>query len=266
MTEGFSPLLDELYATEKTLPASLRDRIVAEGSPIIPALIDVLLDDDDVEDGDVEDGGGWASIHAVDLLSDLKAEAAIQPMLRVLAETDWDVIVHDRIVLRLPEFGAPVLEPALALLSHDPPAHVAESRCAILSQLGVRDERVFEQLVSCFAESPDMASNWLANYGDERGLPLVEREIWEFDLDEESPVALIMLRDLEESYERLGGPLPDDLRAHVGELTARWNAPLVPLPPVATVASAIRIGRNDPCPCGSGKKYKRCHLGTTGDA
>ena len=22
------------------------------------------------------------------------------------------------------------------------------------------------------------------------------------------------------------------------------------------------IGRNDPCPCGSGKKYKRCHLGT----
>ncbi|MEK6913183.1 MAG: SEC-C metal-binding domain-containing protein [Nanoarchaeota archaeon] len=20
-----------------------------------------------------------------------------------------------------------------------------------------------------------------------------------------------------------------------------------------------KIGRNDPCPCGSGKKYKRCH-------
>ena len=22
-----------------------------------------------------------------------------------------------------------------------------------------------------------------------------------------------------------------------------------------------KIGRNDPCPCGSGKKYKHCHLG-----
>ena len=22
-----------------------------------------------------------------------------------------------------------------------------------------------------------------------------------------------------------------------------------------------RPGRNDPCPCGSGKKYKRCHAG-----
>jgi uncharacterized protein YecA (UPF0149 family) len=22
------------------------------------------------------------------------------------------------------------------------------------------------------------------------------------------------------------------------------------------------VGRNDPCPCGSGKKYKKCHLAT----
>lgn len=26
-----------------------------------------------------------------------------------------------------------------------------------------------------------------------------------------------------------------------------------------------RVGRNDPCPCGSGKKYKKCHLGTKGE-
>jgi preprotein translocase subunit SecA len=25
------------------------------------------------------------------------------------------------------------------------------------------------------------------------------------------------------------------------------------------VAEADRVGRNDPCPCGSGKKYKKCH-------
>jgi len=27
----------------------------------------------------------------------------------------------------------------------------------------------------------------------------------------------------------------------------------------ATASAAARIGRNDPCPCGSGKKYKQCH-------
>ncbi|WP_341535821.1 SEC-C metal-binding domain-containing protein, partial [Proteus mirabilis] len=25
------------------------------------------------------------------------------------------------------------------------------------------------------------------------------------------------------------------------------------------VASAKKVGRNEPCPCGSGKKYKHCH-------
>ena len=25
------------------------------------------------------------------------------------------------------------------------------------------------------------------------------------------------------------------------------------------VAAGGRVGRNDPCPCGSGKKYKQCH-------
>ena len=25
------------------------------------------------------------------------------------------------------------------------------------------------------------------------------------------------------------------------------------------VRGAAKVGRNDPCPCGSGKKYKKCH-------
>jgi preprotein translocase subunit SecA len=38
--------------------------------------------------------------------------------------------------------------------------------------------------------------------------------------------------------------------------------------PAATVQQTVRhddadpyqsVGRNDPCPCGSGKKFKRCH-------
>jgi preprotein translocase subunit SecA len=25
------------------------------------------------------------------------------------------------------------------------------------------------------------------------------------------------------------------------------------------VREGVKVGRNDPCPCGSGKKYKQCH-------
>ena len=39
-------------------------------------------------------------------------------------------------------------------------------------------------------------------------------------------------------------------------------APPEELPPIAPIRNvAPRIGRNDPCWCGSGKKYKKCHLG-----
>ena len=27
------------------------------------------------------------------------------------------------------------------------------------------------------------------------------------------------------------------------------------------VHQRVKIGRNEPCPCGSGKKFKKCHLG-----
>ena len=32
-----------------------------------------------------------------------------------------------------------------------------------------------------------------------------------------------------------------------------------PLPSAAAAMAGGKVGRNDPCPCGSGKKYKRCH-------
>jgi len=35
------------------------------------------------------------------------------------------------------------------------------------------------------------------------------------------------------------------------------SAPVTP--PIPIVEHAPKVGRNDPCPCGSGKKYKKCH-------
>lgn len=40
----------------------------------------------------------------------------------------------------------------------------------------------------------------------------------------------------------------------------QYNITTVQAPPTADVQQAAhKVGRNDPCPCGSGKKYKRCH-------
>jgi preprotein translocase subunit SecA len=39
----------------------------------------------------------------------------------------------------------------------------------------------------------------------------------------------------------------------------QYQAGSAPVEPPKPVRSAAKVGRNDLCPCGSGKKYKKCH-------
>jgi len=52
-----------------------------------------------------------------------------------------------------------------------------------------------------------------------------------------------------------------NLQQRVATSTARPSQPMPQGPPVKTepMKADPKIGRNDPCPCGSGKKYKSCH-------
>jgi len=66
---------------------------------------------------------------------------------------------------------------------------------------------------------------------------------------------------------RWGGKTKEDLIAEMGreddELDDDELEPLpdFPIEPPAPIVRGEKIGRNDPCPCGSGKKYKKCCLG-----
>ncbi len=46
----------------------------------------------------------------------------------------------------------------------------------------------------------------------------------------------------------------------VAEVAALWHRTQPPAMPAIGPESTLRIGRNDPCPCGSGRKYKNCCL------
>ena len=46
---------------------------------------------------------------------------------------------------------------------------------------------------------------------------------------------------------------------HPGESDAAPDAPPAPVPARRAAPPAPKIGRNDACPCGSGKKFKKCH-------
>jgi uncharacterized protein YecA (UPF0149 family) len=112
--------------------------------------------------------------------------------------------------------------------------------------------------VDFFHQNEFLGALVLADYGDDRGLPLIREAIETFVPDPESPLGARDLADYVDSYERLAGRMPSGLAAHVEKLRSDWAERRAAL--VDPVRSTT-IGRNDPCPCKSGKKYKKCCLG-----
>ena len=55
----------------------------------------------------------------------------------------------------------------------------------------------------------------------------------------------------------------EDRAEHISNIT--YTAPTetgeaeVTVDPATVAAAVPQVGRNEPCPCGSGKKYKHCH-------
>ena len=230
------------------------------GASVVAKLIELLQD----EEASFEDspGNGWPPIHAVDLLVDLKAEEAIEPLLEVLEASSIDDIIYSRIAIRLPKLGAPVLEPALRLMDEVIDGDVFDALCSVISELGIRDERIFELLCDHFETDEALGAICFAEYGDERALPLLKEAIEEFEPNWESEFGMMDLNEFEEAYKRIAGALPTELTEHISELRAEWDSHVAKQTVLAAPVVSDRIGRNEPCPCGSGKKYKKCCQGS----
>ena len=73
----------------------------------------------------------------------------------------------------------------------------------------------------------------------------------------------LRIQEQAEQVEKLQAPAVENVQyQHAGyeEALAGAGADAAPAPkPAPFVRHVGKIGRNDPCPCGSGKKYKHCH-------
>src|SRR5205085_1798109 len=135
---------------------------------------------------------------------------------------------------------------------------IDDSLSGILAQLGVRDERIYAAICDLFDRDEILGALAFADYGDERALTRVKSAIECFEPDYGSPLGIMGLADLVETFEALGGTLPDDLREHVDALLDDWAKRMNTQ---SSRAQGKKTGRNDPCPCASGKKFKKCCLG-----
>lgn len=244
------------------MPDSVRDQILVLGQAAVPELI-AILDDDELY-AETGLGGGWSPIHAVDLLADLRADDAVGPMLRTLATSDFLDLVHDRLLSRMPEIGAPVVEPALQAYADSAVDVFRSSVAAVLSRVGIRDERIFQLLVERLDIEPSEARH-VVDYGDQRALPHLHATLDRCELsDARQPFANQDLIELSAAIDELGGVLTvkqrDKMRRVDEHAQAYRSAFLGTLDPLATKRRSSKLGRNEPCWCESGRKYKVCHL------
>ena len=150
---------------------------------------------------------------------------------------------------------------------------------ARLATSGVPDDRIRPALVAMLADDPMNASAYLSALGDPRSVPdltaaldrLLEAPVGDCAICQAEHLVAILT-----AVKLLGGAPSDEQLAAVDAAMDRaadlwvpledhWSIRRLPPDPFGC-ARARRPGRNDPCPCGSGKKYKRCHLGTDRDA
>lgn len=252
-------LRDHLCRGEN-LPARIEAEILDHKDTIVPALIEILLDDNLA--AEEAPGHGYAPIHAAHLLGKLCAPEAVEPMIERLRETGFDDILHNALLFALPRLGAAVVEPALRAHAGTDDRDFRISLAGALAECGVRDDRIYELLLRMLPNETEQAAGCLWRYGDSRALEHLARAFDSFRIERGNrALANQTLIELREAIEQLGGALTPEQEAKYTvamEPRDRWRAQMDTY--LQAASARPRPGRNEPCWCGSTKKYKRCHL------
>ncbi len=248
--EKIHQLLEPLYKGERALTKSQEQAIAAQRDEVIPHLIE-LVEDQDLWPNDAP-GQGWVPIHAIDLLGKLHANEAVPMLIDTMAASDWEEIIHDRCIVALEEIGAPAAPAVIETVRYTRDLTLKASLASILGKIGKETPGTFDALVNLFEElswdQERIFAVWgLAELGDRRAIPILEQALQ----DRKTPPDA--REELEGALSELGAipkaPTPLNL-----SIRKKYESPL------RAEAKKPRPGRNDPCWCGSGKKYKHCHL------
>ena len=271
-TDDADEAVRALLKAGEHVPDGLRDRILGAGAAAVPGLIDILADHDLLPCD--APGEGWAPIHAAEHLIELRAEEAIEPMLDLLAELDSMETLHSILLEGLRSFSELALEPALRSYQRTDDREYQSTLALILSELAVSDPRVFDVLVEQLERDPDLIAGALAEYGDPAALPHLARALDQARIgDSGNPFGNQHIIELGAAVEEFGGSLTASQRAKHELVIAerrRFRSQIDealdardagPTGSSARTPKKRKVGRNDPCPCGSGKKHKMCCLG-----
>jgi hypothetical protein len=232
----------------------------------IPELIKIATDEK-LNKGDPKSLAVWAPVHAWRILAQLKAEEAVGPLMTLLRmfDTDDDDFVGEELPKVFGMIGKKAISPLEKYVFDD--SNGLFDRIAALHGLEriatnnpeYREEclSIFNKKLQAFKSNDPTLNGFLVLYLQELNATEsidVIRKAYEAEA-----IDLSVLGDVEDVEIGFGLKKnrikPSKYSAAIDELnndflTSSQNQPI----------RAIKIGRNEPCPCGSGKKYKKCCL------
>lgn len=146
-----------------------------------------------------------------------------------------------------------------------------------LARSGVRlsDQEVRAAVEGALAEDPINGPARVTSFGDERAIPALARALDAYAPRLDCVVCdYVAVLGLGTAIVLLGGAPTEPQQRKIAEYEQRqrgaWSdggafmrsalGALSPLARATPSQAPRRLGRNEPCHCGSGKKYKVCHL------
>jgi hypothetical protein len=251
-----------------------------ERREVVPSLIDILEDDRYWEPGGL--GGGWGPIHAIHLLGAIKTDECLRALIKLIRGRGKDL--GDWLIEDMPSilagFGPRAVGP-LEELVRNRGLDIFSRATAVraLAAIAHRHEEVRERVIELLRkvvteeeEDPEfrsLAADDLAQFKHPGALADLKSLFDRGMIDETIVDWEGIERICNTPEERLGyrRDLRDPLDYFLpGNLRRLWEISYGKGPAhfvdaagrVVHQEKPKKVGRNDPCPCGSGKKYKSC--------
>jgi hypothetical protein len=222
-----------------------------------------------LHESEQDDGLLWAPVHAWRTLGQLRAEAAVAPLLALVNALKDDDAAGEELPVVFGMIGPIAVQPLAELLAdHSTPSSTALAAIDGVKEIGKRHPACRGECIDVLVrvlEPHEAESPWVNGFAVWALTHLAAVEAIEairaayrrgaVDLsvngDEEDTEIALGLRETRATPKPSYSILPEG-----------WKRPEAPptrhVP--TTAPKSAKIGRNDPCPCGSGKKYKKCCL------
>ena len=264
-------------------PAILED-IIALGEDAVPAM-EELLTPKLLKKSHTQQREDSVVFYCIVALSVIRGPAALLFLIRIFAQADDDLL--DVLPDAVSAFGPAAIDPLLTLVTDDtlgryPRALSAEVAAGLAGDDTAASQRIADRIRPIVADylfryealdekerdTLSALAGELVDLTDAQARPMLEQALAEGKFDNEE----FDQKYLEETYcgdqERYVPPVRDLLEQYREDYRRQQEqqeneahlAIFEPETGLQPIVLSPKIGRNDPCWCGSGQKYKRCHL------